>query len=439
MSYDESAIAEKRLLELATRGTALQRRRSLHKSPLVMINSPKETILSGKSAAPYRSFIVDKSEIVPPMTIHSRFLLPTSDLYLKSDLHYKANYLRSKLLLPIETRGLEGWAKNQIKYISELSKREYDILQSYTFTGDKLVNNYVRGTLGEDISTFRISTIGVGEFLFDAMLSLSNIPLAYSFLDQYNAFIKIFEKKGIALPPRASLVDSESGNIEMDTVRKIFDTHRDFFNKSRNILTLIEQYKNDLIEIIAKSPRLKRDIIVYRGIKNEQHVKNSSIHTVDFLSTSLDPALVVNYTTPYDDPSAKSLVTCCVYEITLKAGTPCIYLQTVSSFSMEYEVLIAPGQTMTISNKMYVKISPEKEDFVIANLEDPSKYHKVVVVPVTIANTKSTKSHIFTSNSRTIRDNYYSTKKKFKTYKRKKTHANVIEENDKENNNEDNS
>ena len=270
-------------------------------------------------------------------------VFPDAAAMVKPDMTREALKLRRAFFIPVEQRGLEGWLVRQEKYIESLSLRDLEILKSYTSHGDRLVNGYCRGSLDD-----------IGD-LITAMVGEENVPLAYSFYDQYREY----SKKGLALEPRKEYVDEE-GEINMPTFKTTLMRNLDFFRKAKNIGTLLEQYKQDLVRIISNSPKLTSPIVTYRGIQSEAHLSSSKFKNVDFLSTTLDPFSVLPFTQEFKDPSGKTGATfnCCVYEMTINKTVPCMYMQFISNYANEFEVLVPPGMEVSLGKEVRVKVKP---------------------------------------------------------------------------------
>lgn len=96
---------------------------------------------------------------------------------------------------------------------------------------------------------------------------------------------------------------------------------------------MIQQYITDLDSIIDKSPPTTKQMIVYRGIKDDNYmngVKNHIYKTNSFISTSLNLSSALRFAGDK----------CCFKRITLLPGTRTILLAGISKFPNEAELLL---------------------------------------------------------------------------------------------------
>jgi hypothetical protein len=267
------------------------------------------------------------------------------------------------LFVPIEIPGMDTWLERQKKYLEELSSKDKDILNSYTSHGDVIVNGYCRGTL-KDIKDLLLASINKD----------ISIPLAHSLYDQYETY-----RHKIALPPRAEMLDEED-ELDMGGIKAIFSRNIDFFGNPKNIMTLLEQYKQDLIRIIGDAPKLTHDIVVYRGIESEAHLSGSHFKNKDFLSTTIDPFSVLEFTTKFTDPAVGKMFFCCVYELNISKSVPCLYIQYISTYGNEFEVLIPPGMDVHLGKQVQIKVKPSYRITKHTELLEPYFKEHVLVV-----------------------------------------------------------
>lgn len=184
------------------------------------------------------------------------------------------------------------WIKAQMEYINNLSDREKHILRAYTIYGDRFINNYVRNNItAKDI-----------HILIQEMIH-----------DRENVFL--YQQQDVTGP---SLDDP---------------------NYIANVITYIPLFIEELNRIIHKSPPLTREIVVFRGIKNRQYFDNESsrkiLYNNEFISTSMYlPSATTNSFT--ND-------SCCLFEMKLIPGTPCIFTADISRRRGEYEITLASG------------------------------------------------------------------------------------------------
>lgn len=265
-----------------------------------------------------------------------------------------AERVRHAVLAAREDPAIDAWLRAQVAFIKGLSVRDYNILSSYTRNGDVMVNNYLRGTLREDSADLILASLEV-----TPQNPVRPVALAYSIYDQFPALtrdgrLQLF--KGAEL--QAGLL-GEDGELDMELMRAFVGENIDYFGRTANLGPLIEQYRRDLVAIIERAPRPPHAFTVFRGINSEAHLSSLSFRNVDFLSTSISPEWAVRtFTREIKEPTGMVSRTyrCCVYELEVRPDVPCIYMQFVSEFPDEYEVLIAPGMSVSLEPTVRLKM-----------------------------------------------------------------------------------
>jgi hypothetical protein len=114
-------------------------------------------------------------------------------------------------------------------------------------------------------------------------------------------------------------------------------------------------YKTDLKQIIGGCPKIKKKIVVYRGIK-DGYILNGAVDKFyksnTFVSTSMKMTTAGRfrkkiskemYTTPY--------ASCCLNKITLLPGSRALFLAGLSCIPHELEVLINSDSTFYITKE----------------------------------------------------------------------------------------
>lgn len=205
---------------------------------------------------------------------------------LKSQSSLDSRMLANDSLCPSVMEELPSlpWIQDQLDYINSLKDAEFDILRSYSYWGDVLLNNFFRNN----------------NILTDVDAALRNIF-------NIGHIIKFF--------PGVSTCEE-----------------------------FIIKYAAALNRIIHNAPKLDKDIIVYRGMMDDvynKRKKNNMFTDIGFASSSLDPRVsssiirwmtVDEWNSPNKDP--------CVYHIRIPRGTPCIFAYTVSNVMEEMEILL---------------------------------------------------------------------------------------------------
>lgn len=90
----------------------------------------------------------------------------------------------------------------------------------------------------------------------------------------------------------------------------------------------ITKARNMLTDIIEKSPKLKEDIVVFRGKESRKTLRG-------FPSYSLDPSIADNFARgmSFDKKGVLEI-------IHIKKGTPVLFIEPITEYPGEYEVLI---------------------------------------------------------------------------------------------------
>jgi hypothetical protein len=108
-------------------------------------------------------------------------------------------------------------------------------------------------------------------------------------------------------------------------------------------------FSKDLNTIIKNSPPLKRQMVVFRGVKDDYYLKGHKNHfykNSGFVSTSLsyDKALIFSG----EDKANKAI--CCLKRIVLLPGTRVLYISGLSKFPQEMEILMSPDSVYYLKN-----------------------------------------------------------------------------------------
>lgn len=237
-----------------------------------------------------------------------------------------------------------------------------------------MVNSYCRGTLTH-----------FPELWASSLDHDKNIPLAYSIYDQYDGEIARVAEGffGVHWVSR-NVLTKVNGDLDMGRVRMLINENLDYFSRIENVASLLEQYKQDLIRIINAAPRSRKSLILYRGIEDETHVKSSQFRNKDFLSTSILPGASLTFAKRYsmkvtDPSSVNTPFIGGVYEFTLAPNVPCIYMEYLTSYSTEYEVLLPPNLEITLGKKIFMK-TLHSNDFITADRFLKSKDTEVLTV-----------------------------------------------------------
>jgi hypothetical protein len=248
-----------------------------------------------------------------------------------------ARGFQREFLMALDQPHLVRWIRAQNAFLETLGPRDAFVVKSYTRHGDVLVNGWARGSLLEDVGD-----------LLTAAERWSRIPFQYSLYDQYDAYAA----RGVVMPARSEWLGADGG-IREGLVAGIVRTNLAFFRKPANLGPLLRQYMADIVSVMRRSPRLTGDVVTYRGFKSEGHLKGLTYVSREFGSTSVNPDTALDFAGSTTLGMHK--VYCCVYELTVRAGVPCLYLGSHTEFEDEYEILLAPGATFRLGREVVVK------------------------------------------------------------------------------------
>lgn len=209
--------------------------------------------------------------------------------------------------------------------------------------GDRLINNYLRGRLGDlaHMLTHNIDLLRM---------------IGYFIYDQYD-----FYEKRMVLPHREALL-TPRGSVDAFVLRQLILKNLEFMRVPSNIATLLIQYKEELQRIIEEAPRLPNPLVVYRGFQDEGYLSGLKFINPDFISTSVSIEAALNFAQLRYDMYPKrhfgSRYLGGVYEITLGPTIPCIYMEPITLCEDEFEVLLPPGLQFTFDSKIHYKVLP---------------------------------------------------------------------------------
>jgi len=267
------------------------------------------------------------------------------DTFLQVDRLLDKRGIADSYFLPPLQPHLEGWLLQQNHYIDTLNDRQKAAINAYTFHGDKFINGFLRGLLKDNLRE-----------LVEACVKSKSIPFKYAIYDNYDT-LKF--KHRLYMPVKDSMM--KDGKIVDTVIVEIVDhgTNKDWFHELKNISFLIVGLVADLTKVIYNAPRLRKPLIIYRGILSE-HNERLTFKSNDYWSTSLDPYAAVKFS---DQDIGKRLQGP-VYEIVLSPKIPCLFLERFTHFqSSEQEVLLPPGITYTFGKPMYIKMRVEKNPY----------------------------------------------------------------------------
>jgi hypothetical protein len=293
--------------------------------------------------------------VVPLSTEDSDVLLekPTVfDTFLQVDRTLdKKNIYDSYFLPPLQPH-LDGWILQQSHYIDTLNDRQKAAVNAYTFHGDKFINGFLRGLLKDDLQE-----------LILACIKSNDIPFKYAIYDNYDL---LKYKHRLYLPAKNTLM--KDGKLDNTVINKIvaWPNNLEWFFQLKNISFLIVGLIADLTKVIYEAPRIRKPLVVFRGVFSE-HNERLSFKSNDYWSTSLDPYATVKFV----DMDIGKRLQGVVYEITLSPKIPCLFIERLTHFkSTEQEVLLPPGITYNFSKTIKIKMRVEKNPYTKTTFEE---------------------------------------------------------------------
>ena len=230
------------------------------------------------------------------------------------------------------------WMRNTHEYIQNLPMRDILTVRGYTFYGDVIANNYLRGQTIRELFTKRdLYESKFFPLFFQAVDYITEL-VSKNHIDK----IVIAKARNNVGPLHADLfkiantltINSIKYNLLLN-IAKNLDIKK-FWEK------VTSMYIDDLNRIINKAPALKKPMTVYRGVKDDFYLKGLAgnvYKTNGFVSTSLDP--IVGYKFKGSD--------CCVKRITILPGTHVLPMMSTSQFLNEKEILLGSNSKFYVT------------------------------------------------------------------------------------------
>ena len=196
------------------------------------------------------------------------------------------------------------WIEQQLNYMNELSDRAKDIVNAYTTYTDKFINKYLRNSLTDEFIDNQLHT---------------------AFTNGVRLFVHQHNDK---------------------TMRIITNNYSNDHEYRQNIILYIQQYIEEFNNIILNSPRLTQPITVFRDINDDKFIRENNISDKQphyfiekgYMSTSFRIESSVMFTHS----------TCCLLEITIHPGIPCLVSGHLSRRRGEYEITLLPNTLLTM-------------------------------------------------------------------------------------------
>jgi hypothetical protein len=242
-----------------------------------------------------------------------------------------------------------SWFKKQADFLKSLNEREQFILRTYSRNGDEVVNSLMR---------------------------LKNIDTLKSDLMRTVNHLKTL-KNGI---PRVNIFHP----VDLKTITP------------KNVIQIATKYVNELFDIFNKAPSIETQLRVFRGIKPDLGKDPVIYPLAGITSTSYNPLIIEGFTTNYENfkkinqswygmlqkeresLGKEILKNCCVLDMILRPGVKAIWLEPVSEFQNEQEIILLPTIIQASYSHPHQKVlyNPDKNQITEYQTYD------VVVTPI---------------------------------------------------------
>ena len=227
------------------------------------------------------------------------------------------------------------WIQKNQEYINKLSTRDKFTIFGYTHNGDKFINLLLQSE--EAFIKYKNNAImeRKKEAYFPLFFFIIDVMKEIGWKD-YDKFGEIFEKDDI--PSLYKLLFNK-----LDTV-----TDEIFIKATKYFMAALQ-------EIIQNSPPTTKEMIVYRGVKDRYYQDKSGMFVnTTFLSTSFDPVTAHRFS-GFDE--------CCLKKIIIPPGARGLFMEGISMYSNEREILFGLGNSFQIvSTEKTMSINPNRGD-----------------------------------------------------------------------------
>lgn len=306
--------------------------------------------------------ITDISKRAPQVYLNERVhdpLIPRK-VHITTIQGYENMASRFRRLIGADLDGIrvtERWRLDQLEYQKSLPFIDRLVLLTYTYGGDAIIHAHMDKSLRVDkfyddkyersyvfplyptlLSWMFKDLPGFKEFSRTHMRADMKLRHAFTF----NAIVRRTRKDAQNLD-----FGSTAYATYTDVLNFFFRPHDNLFHFDTTFYeTLVEMYTTDLQRIISRAPKLDKQLIVYKGVKNMAYLDfsiNNTYINKRFISTSFDPTV--------SDKSAFTGTNCCMQKIYLLPQTTCLYIYL--SYFNEREILLPPGRYVYALTEMY--------------------------------------------------------------------------------------
>jgi hypothetical protein len=211
----------------------------------------------------------------------------------------------------------EQWYIESVAYTQSLTGAQKHTLRAYSHHANDVVNPYLR--------TNTLNYILFGTTTYDVLFASQLFVYASDISSTY------FTEEGSLTDIGLQRAKYHIGVYNMDVTKPQY-------NKTL-LRGLLISYINDLSTIISNAPRLRKNILTFRGVAQDYLQGETTAIEAGFISTSYLPEAAYSF---------KGEDKCCMYEYVISVGTHCIAMSHISDYPKEREILIQMKQTAII-------------------------------------------------------------------------------------------
>ena len=263
------------------------------------------------------------------------------------------------------------WFNAQNSYIASLPLKSIITILAYTHTGDVLINSHVRGTLS--MPSLRASFMNP---MFDTYGNGIH-PLLVPFLEtlpfEQNSNIvtkpDVLTLKVGKITVDEVLNDIRKGNMKLFEARLVFNIIAHLYLSDSFLKKLLTRFGSDLQNIIENAPKVKKTMVLYRGVKTDYYLKGKEGHYYTnngFASTSVSVTKASEFTNKMLVVNGKPV--CCMKRVTLLPGTKALVIMGVSHYPNEKEILLG------LNSKYLVRKAKQRKRFYDNTITGPACY-----------------------------------------------------------------
>jgi hypothetical protein len=239
--------------------------------------------------------IIEQAKIV-----WSKYTLEDDEIYMTDD-----RTKHDTLLYQDDSLDL-FWFKKQALFIDGLTDREVFLLKSYTRNGDEVINS-------------------------------------------------LFKKNSKELVPELMRIVKKLQTPRIDGVERIniFDPVKLTTITTSNVISIAVKYANEVFAIFKKAPPIENPMRVFRGLTPADGEETLTVFPLrGITSTTYNPMghVLDTYTRNNSylnklniKPQLPLLSNCCVYDMVLRPGVRAIWLEPITEFNGEQEIVLLPS------------------------------------------------------------------------------------------------